>query len=256
MMPGFSTVAAACGMPQRHPQLMQRAPPWQWRLDPFEVPRPAVPRGQHVSSDLLLAVQMACAVQSSVRLQSSHSNFCQGTAGPCTASLGFLRGGSVFGCPECRRVHVAPAVLGARAERAEEPHLQCEPIPLLTRASFWELRRGCTRGAGSAQPGCGVGMAVPLLPSLPTLNYSPSSTAAWGALAAPSELECTWRHCVSCVLPALPYPILNSPHLPNLLYFPPRHCSFFPSTRPSCCASGSPLLQQDAAKDVSPTAAH
>lgn len=38
---GFSTVAAACGMPWAQPQVEQRAPPGQWQLDPFEVPRPA-----------------------------------------------------------------------------------------------------------------------------------------------------------------------------------------------------------------------
>lgn len=86
--PGFGTAAAAA----RGMQMVQRAPPRQWRLDPFRVPRPAVPRGQHVS-ELLLAVQMACAVQSSVGLQSSHSNFCQGTVGPCTAPFGFRWGG-------------------------------------------------------------------------------------------------------------------------------------------------------------------
>lgn len=47
VLPGFSAVAAACGMPQ----LEQRAPPAQWQLDSLEVPSPAVLWGQHISCE-------------------------------------------------------------------------------------------------------------------------------------------------------------------------------------------------------------
>lgn len=121
---GFSTVAAAaCGIPQPQPQLEQRAPPGQWQLDPLEIPRPAVPWGQHIFCEPSLLYRWpvlskaACSSQAATQISAKGQ---QDLAQPCAVSCGV---------GVCWRVSMAPAVLGVTAE--QEPHLQCESIPLL-----------------------------------------------------------------------------------------------------------------------------
>lgn len=65
MLPGFSAVAAACGMSQ--PQLEQRASPAEWQLDSLEVP-------QHISCEPSLLCRWpvlsktACSSQAGTRI--------------------------------------------------------------------------------------------------------------------------------------------------------------------------------------------
>ena len=110
-MPGFSTAAAACGIPQPRPPPVQRPPTQQWQPGPLSVPRPAARRGQQSaltrSSLGTRPGRAACSSNAALSLLP----WC---TGPRTASLALPWGGSTFSSRERWRACVAP--------RRWEPH--------------------------------------------------------------------------------------------------------------------------------------